>query len=414
MNNYNESYNKNVNIAISRKLRYKQFMSTKEKANGFNIGEIIQELDAWRKQRDQDNYQSFNQERLDHLLPAGEYATIDELRDAYGRYLESEKKTLILNNVNRIDTKEDLHAYIKKELNHQNKINNIRFYRGHYKAKWNCQSTLLRAFHDFYKPQKPTTACIDIKYLHDFRAKHHLLWKNLLTGKDIEETFLETFQDMEGILNVRGMADKYHDAAEKYANYLKGQGTINAAKRELAAQHYGLPTSLIDFTSCLCVALFFAVENKEKQEGEEGINGYLSIIHFDTEDKVANIEIARGVSLDLRESEIQSKDSIPLYRENRAEWDMVDDSTELDECIGMHYIAPARWRSVENDRLIKQRGILLCMSKNYHCSVEQVCKYGARPSVPTLKCTLINKSLIPEIKAFLLKNGVTEEKLGLA
>lgn len=377
------------------------------------IENIKSHLAAEIKRDDRDNYENYNQEFLDISLPEGEYANIDELREAYGRYLVEQKTTLNLNNVNIIDTKEGLYAYIKEELAHQNGINNIRFYRGHYEAKWNCQSTLLRAFHDFYKPQKSTTVCIDIKHLHDFRAKHHLLWKNLLTGKDIEETFLETFQDMEGILNVRGMADKYHDAAEKYANYLKEQGTINAAKRELAAQHYGLPTSLIDFTSCLCVALFFAVENKEKQEGEEGINGYLSIIHFDTEDKVENIEIARGVSLDLRESEIQSKDYIPLYRENRAEWDMEDDSTEFDECIGMHYIAPARWRSVENDRLIKQRGILLCMSKNYHCSVEQVCKYGSRLFVPTLNCTLINKSLIPDIQAFLGKR-VTGEKLGLA
>jgi len=379
-----------------------------------NIENIKAGLAAKIEERDQNIYGNYNQEILDQSLPTGEYTTVDVLREAYGRYLTNEKITQKLNNVNIIETKESLHAYIKKELGHQNKIKDIRFYRGHYEAKWNCQSTLLRAFQDFYMYRQKESSCSIqmINHLHDFRLHHHQLWENLLKSNNIKEIFHETFRAMENIINVREMADKYHCAAKNYANYLKGQVSPNAAKRELAAQHYGLPTTLVDFTTCLCVALYFAAHGKDNLEDKKHIDNYLSIIHFDTDDKVVNIEEMRGRSLSLRESEIQSTLHISQFRKDREKWDRIDDSMELNEKIGMYYIAPSKYRSVDNERLIKQQGVLLCMSKNYHCSVEQVCKYGSHSFVPNLNCTLINKSLIPEIKDF-LGDRVTEKKLGL-
>jgi len=378
------------------------------------VEKFITSITAEKEWYDQNCCEKLNQGILDQSLPEREYATIDELREAYGKYLTNKKTTLKLNNVNIIDTKEGLHAYIKEELEHRNGVNNIRFYRGHYEAEWNCQSTLLRAFHDYYKHQQDASICTDktIKHLNDFINNHYILWEKLLISDNVKETFLETFRNMEDVINVKGMIDKYLGAAQDYVKYLSDKSSLNAITIELAAQHYGLPTSLVDFTSCLCVALYFAINGKEKQKDKKEINDYLAIIHFDTEGKVVNLEKAIGMSYDLFENGIQSNNMRSQFKKDRATWNKKDDSRLVSEITKMCYISPTQWRSIENDRLMKQRGVLLCLSKNYHCSVEQVCKYGFHLDMPTLNCTLINKSLIPDIKNF-LGDRVTKEKLGL-
>lgn len=63
----------------------------------------------------------------------------------------------------------------------------------------------------------------------------------------------------------------------------------NAPKIELAAQHYGLPTALIDFTKLLPVALCFATKDEPDSYGNE-LAPYFSILQFDTGDKVYNWE----------------------------------------------------------------------------------------------------------------------------
>lgn len=125
-----------------------------------------------------------------------------------------------------------------------------------------------------------------------------------------------------------------------------------------------------------------------------------------------NIEDTRGESIDALSQEIQTKENAHQFHNQCIEWNMNDDSMQTDENVRVYYIGPTSWRNIENDRIIKQRGVLLCQSMYSNCSLEQVCKYGPHLYMPTLNCTLINKALIPDIKNF-LGNRVTKEKLGL-
>lgn len=385
------------------------------------VKKFIMNIGACKERYDIDLYQDYNRFFLQHLFPQGEYTSIYDLFKAYRKHIHfestnDENNERFKREVRVIDNKNELYTYIKEELNHQNKGENIRLYRGQFHAKWNCQSSLLRDFHKCYKPNQYTPDCRKRGKFFEFKNRHHQLWDDLLNSENLRDTITNTFRGMENIIMEDEMINRLTAKAEEYVAYLKKdieqQGQPNAAKRELAAQHYGLPTSLVDFTTCLCVALYFAVNGEDISDDKKYIDNYLSIIHFDTEDKVINIEDTRGESLDSICQEMQTNEHAPQLYNQCKEWDMTDDSMQMDGNERVYYIGPTSWRNIENDRIIKQRGVLLCQSMYSNCSLEHVCKYGPHSYMPTLNCTLINKALIPDIKNF-LGDRVTKEKLGL-
>lgn len=226
------------------------------------VEKFITSTKAEKERIDIDLYHDYNRFFLKYLFPQGEYTSIYDLFEAYRKRIHSEP-IIVENNerfkkeVRVIDKKDELFSYIKIELKHQNKDKNIRLYRGHFNAKWVCKSTLLRDFHKCYKSNQYTPDCRKRGKFIEFRNSHHQLWSDLLNSENLQDTITNTFRGMKNIIMEDEMINRLTSKAEEYVAYLKKdieqQKYPNAAKRELAAQHYGLPISLVDFTTCLCV-----------------------------------------------------------------------------------------------------------------------------------------------------------------
>lgn len=295
-----------------------------------------------------------------------------------------------------------------------------RFYRGQRNAAWKCRSSLLREFHCHWEGLFENSAFGSWDEQSEFRnflEKNYALWLRFPDKQVHRSDICRIFHD-ERIGNrfkcreyIRELEERLNDV-KKLIRAREGKYEMrNRQWIEVAAQHYGMPTPLMDFTTCLDVALYFAVCDDgfypyyRDLDAYDCINSYICIYQFDVNDEVYDWERHRSESLDSPRSAIPQ----PGFCEACREWDQQDCSLELLEGTHLYYIANTGKRDIENLRSCGQSGVLLCLASYSHYALEE---FASSFGIPNFKKTLIHKSLTPDIQKHLAAKNINKEKLG--
>lgn len=315
-----------------------------------------------------------------------------------------------------IDDSDALHDYLKREDDHirstDNNESGIRLYRGQERASWICRSTLLRDYRDYFSrlDQDITSSEFYIFLQHNLQ----LLDKMLSPKHLYRKTFLEGLEKKP--IKINEYIEKMKARMLKACTDLSLE--INAARREIIAQHYGLPTALIDFTKDPYIALYFATEKYEEQSpiivDHESLKDYFNIIYFNTNNYIYNWELRRDESMKIlingTVDEIIKK-GLELSSKNYL---VNDDSSRLyDNDFPVYLDQTSTGRPIENIRIKKQKGVLLSLGKYSHKCLEDAFKICSKnDKMPKLHLTLIHHNLIAEIRNILNKKNITREYLG--
>lgn len=269
-----------------------------------------------------------------------------------------------------INTAKELDAYYdsKGEGNRDNEY----FYRGEGDAAWICRSTLLREYRE------------KIKYCSKFPR------------------FANAFEAY-----VRMHILK--ESMALIADETRGKLINNNQQIEIAIQHYGRHTSLIDFTEDKKIALYFASENYDDETADK--IDYIKVIEIKRQG-LQDCENVREGMYDLLTQGPYTDDEIDdILSQKKADnsdlWDFKDH-------IG--YIKPML--ETTNKRIIHQKGVLLCLGGNRASSLEEVVEHCNKvaeknnyPKDETIvaRTVYIHTSLVPYLLRKLKRNGITKE-----
>lgn len=259
-----------------------------------------------------------------------------------------------------ISTESELDAYY-------NECRNGYLYRGEADASWVCRSSLLRDF------RNQIANCTDIEK-----------FKNAFAGYAYRH------------IDKESAALPLDEAMSDY--------TQNAQQCEIALQHWGKHTSLIDFSRCKKVALYFASE--AHQNGTIKNADFMKIIEIDSRDLVNYASIVQASHNDLPEE----------AKSDKQRWEHEDNSKLWDDIYSeIGYIEPTA--KTTNPRIEAQKGVLLCLGKHRAFSLEEVVHYmddlAAIPSHPKIKfnVVLIKTCLVDYLVKKLEKDNITHEKI---
>lgn len=335
-----------------------------------------------------------------------EYKDLESIKNAFGN-----------DKIRVADTQEELFEYLKNIRQHTE--GETVFFRGQSEAKWICRSSLLRR-------------CLIIKNedsevadsFKELRAASRNMWKTILGPNFSRDAILSSYQKCNKLS--RDQVDKMTD---EIINTVRPhvEAEYNAQWREVLAQHFGLPTALIDFSKDLDVALYFATKGKNQDAiSHKDIDQYCSVIVIKgNQNNLVNWEKTRENGIkdfkEILESGLQVCDEAGNMLE-AAEidmspviwgWDAQDDTSALDDFETLSYIDQNGQRLISNRRIEKQRGILLCLGCNGHDSLEDAIRHLPEGSRPYLACLLINKKLVPTVSKHLDEKGIDDKAMGL-
>lgn len=323
---------------------------------------------------------------------------------------------------NQVDTEDDFRNYLSQQSNEislKGTNNSVRLYRGQFDASWSCTSSLLRQFKKIYRKEDNATVFREAFYR--FCNCNKELWRKMMMPHVCCCDFSDLFKQW-----CDGSEENKVEMTEFWQKIAQSQSALNyelnAAWREVVAQHYGMPTALIDFTKNLYVALFFATDDLSVKyyPRNDVHDGYCSVIHFDTGNEIQNWEKVRENRInDIRDVLMICENDKPCelvdYSLPVEEWNANDDSSEVDDFSIPVYFEQSNFRPINNDRIEKQEGVLLCLGKNRYLSLEEAFKEAQRvsPSIPQITFTLINRKLLPIIRQVLSEQSIDRETLGI-
>lgn len=321
--------------------------------------------------------------------------------------------------INCIETEEELNKFIAQQQEEVEKVVEVwpeskRFYRGQYCAAWECSSTLLRKFKDLH----PQCSESDIqREFYGFYGKNRHLWKLLFAPKFDVLKIAELFKE-ESKSASNELYSKFQESIKEAYEELCTE--VNATWREIAAQHYGFPTGLLDFTKDVYVALYFATKKLSNNNSYKGgLNEYCSILHFDTKNEIVNWENSRSSLIDVLGPAFTYCDNndIPLdvdYSAAVRSMNTEDDSSELDGISTPVYFDETDVRHISNSRINKQKGVLLCLGKNGYRSLEDSFAENTEknPCFPKISMTIINRRLKEYVDQLLQNQEISDDTMG--
>lgn len=333
-------------------------------------------------------------------------------------FIELEKRVKGFAVVQCIETEEELQSYLEKQGREAEQIKKIfpdseRLYRGQYSASWTCESSLLRCFRELY----PDCTKDKIENVFSqFYDKNRKLWQMMLAPEHNQQEVTKLFfSEME--IRENESWSKFLDKTAKGYKALSEE--LNAAWRECAAQHYGLPTGMLDFTKDVYVALYFATKMPEDWKDKEGLNSYCSIMQFDTKNEIKNWEDIRAEHIDILRAAFSycEDNNIPMatdYSESVQEMNIGDDSSSLDDISIPVYFDRTEVRNIANRRIDKQRGVLLCLGKNRCDSLEKsfAKNRNINPQFPELSIVIINRKLNECMQKILKEKSISDDTMG--
>lgn len=235
-------------------------------------------------------------------------------------YFNKETYTPYSNVKEIVSTEKEFDSYLEKK-----KEDSQYFYRGEADATWICRSTLLREFRD---------------------SLRKIGWE-YNNFKSFENTFFSYknnhFEKMRSIFKLRPSLDQCD------------------LQCELACQHYGLNSPLIDFTEDIRVALWFAANaHKNKANNQKG---HMKIIEL-KKDSLYNAEELLSQSL-MEHPDIGAKS---LEEGNSAMFDNI-------KMPGYISARSEKYSSIlpptNNPNMAAQKGVLVCLGKYSHSSLEE-------------------------------------------
>lgn len=205
----------------------------------------------------------------------------------------------------------------------------------------------------------------------------------------------------------------FHELEKAHLQYVKTllskyENIHNEEQVIVYAQHYGIKSSLLDFSFNPLVALYFATEGNEPVYRDSELQYYFSVIEVQTSKEFDNWEKILSLSC----PKVTYADPSIDYSSLKIQESVVSQLTKINQPV---WIAEESCRNISNSRMDAQRGALVYLCKHGNYSFEEVTKglenRKASPIRIQLKYVLISRALYNKVKYILEDHRITASSL---